>query len=63
MHPLLNTTRRTLATNESVYPEGAIYDFSRGMWRRPDGAICDDDEQQPRTKKNDLETGEDQKGQ
>lgn len=63
MHPLLNTTRRTLAHGDAAYPQGATYDFRSGVWTGPNGPLCDDDERQMVSKKNDLETGEDQKGQ
>jgi hypothetical protein len=63
MHPLMKTTRRTLANNPSAQPEGADYDFAAGLWVLNGGALCDDPRQMPASKKNDLETGEDQKGQ
>ena len=63
MHPLLSTTRRSSALCDNAYPQDAAYDFRSGMWTGPSGAICDDADRKMASKKNDLETGEDQKGQ
>ena len=63
MHPLMRTTRRTTAQPDGVRPEGATYDFHQGMWLRPDGPLCDSPDCMSTTKKADIETGEDQKGQ
>ena len=63
MHPLFQTTRRTPVSPEGLRPQDADYDFAEGVWRDAKGPLSDDDERIPRTKKADLETGEDQKGQ
>lgn len=63
MHPLMQTTRRTAADPELGRPNDAAYDFSSGMWTGSKGPLCDDPEHIPQSKKNDMETGEDQKGQ
>ncbi len=44
-------------------PEDAEYDFAGGVWRSKDGLISYDSRYGRQTKKNDIETGEDQKGQ
>ncbi len=62
MHPLLSTVRRSKAAPH-VRPTDAIYDVPLGMWLGPEGPVSDDPRRMPDTKKNDLETGEDQKGQ
>jgi len=62
MHPLLSTVRRSKAA-PNVRPTDAIYDVPSGMWTGPNGPASDDPSRMPDTKKNDLETGEDQKGQ
>ena len=63
MHPLLETTRRTAVRPERVLPESAVYDFNKGIWVGPNGPLCNDPENIPATKKEDIEVGEDQKGQ
>lgn len=63
MHPLMKTTKRSLIDYNAAYPINAEYDFSHGVWRGENGLICDDESQIPQSKKFDLETGEDQKGQ
>lgn len=63
MHPLLHTTRRTRAQPNGVRPVNATYDFLGGLWISPEGPLCCDPSHIPMSKKNDIETGEDQKGQ
>ena len=63
MHPLLMTTRRSAVDLDAAYPHGSNYDFVSGVWQGPNGLVCDDVSLTPQTKKADLETGEDQKGQ
>lgn len=63
MHPLMKTTRRTAARPNGIRPADATYDFASGMWSNADGPLCDDVRRMPDSKKNDVETGEDQKGQ
>lgn len=41
----------------------AQYDFAAGVWRSTDGLTTFDSRYRTQTKKADLETGEDQKGQ
>lgn len=63
MHPLLQTTHRTASTPSVGQPTNATYDFISGMWEGPNGPLCDDPNHRPQSKKADMETGEDQKGQ
>ena len=63
MHALLKTTRRTLAQPHGVRPKNAAYDFEKGIWEGDFGPLCNDSNYIPQSKKNDIETGEDQKGQ
>jgi hypothetical protein len=63
MHPLLKTTVRSTVLVETVYPIGAEYDFASGVWQGSNGPVCEDKSTMPMSKKCDLETGEDQKGQ
>ena len=62
-HPLLATVRRTRADTGAARPHDAIYDFVGGIWIGPEGPLCDDPLHIPVSKKDDIETGEDQKGQ
>lgn len=62
MHPLLSTLVRSKATPD-VRPSAAEYDVASGLWMGVNGPVSDDPNRMPDTKKNDLETGEDQKGQ
>lgn len=62
MHPLLSTLHRSKAALENPQIE-ADYDVRSGMWMGTDGPVADDPNSMQSTKKNDLETGEDQKGQ
>ena len=43
-------------------PEGAIYDAERGYWTQEGAPLFIVDGIRPHTKKEDLETGEDMKG-
>lgn len=63
MHALIRTTRRTLAQPNGVRPSNARYEFTKGLWIGPDGPLYRDPDQMPQSKKADIETGEDQKGQ
>lgn len=63
MHPLLRHARRSLVNGEAVRPTNAIYDYVQGLWNGPNGPLCDDPPNLPQSKKFDVETGEDQKGQ
>ncbi len=63
MHPLLKTTRRTPAQPHGVRPKDATYDFEKGIWCGANGPICNDSSYIAVSKKCDIETGEDQKGQ
>ncbi|MFP1133140.1 hypothetical protein [Asticcacaulis sp. W401b] len=44
-------------------PDHARYDLSSGLWRGDNGLLAYDPETETNTKKMDIETGEDQKGQ
>lgn len=63
MHPLIDTARRTKIDLQAVRPATARYDFAAGMWEGSSGPLCDDPNHIPQSKKADMETGEDQKGQ
>ncbi len=63
MHPLMKTTKRSPVDYTVAYPYDAKYNFTLGVWTTENGLLCDDDSRTPQTKKFDLETGEDQKGQ
>lgn len=63
MHPLLRTARRTKIDVEICRPAAATYDFAGGVWRDVDGLLSNRPDQIPQTKKFDVETGEDAKGQ
>ena len=66
VHPLLkNASTYARPAERDLSPEGCVYDFAIGAW-----VVCSTGElfietaggQKPRTKKQDVETGEDQKG-
>lgn len=63
MHPLLASARRTPIDEKAARPKGATYDFASGVWHSQSGPLIVDPDSLPRTKKFDIETGEDQKGQ
>ncbi|MDB5801744.1 MAG: hypothetical protein JWL63_2683 [Rhodocyclales bacterium] len=62
MH-ILERTAKPTKLNEERSPEGAVYCFEAGVWRGAEGLITYDPRHGKATKKNDVETGEDQKGQ
>ncbi len=62
MH-ILHRLAKTTPLNSNRLPDGADYDFVAGVWRRDGQVIALDPENQVTTKKADVETGEDQKGQ
>ena len=61
MH-ILQRIAKTTKVNGSGVPSNADYDVVAGVWRGQEGLIAFDPESEMTTKKNDLETGEDQKG-
>ena len=61
MH-ILQRIAKTTKVNGSGVPSNADYDIVAGVWRGQGGLIAFDPESEMTTKKNDLETGEDQKG-
>lgn len=64
MHILQRLAVRTPSRDEIPMPRGARYDFLGGVWRDQDeAALALDPRTDQRTKKMDVETGEDQKGQ
>ncbi len=63
MHPLLALARRTPINERAVRPTEATYDFVSGLWYGKGGPLADNPDELPSTKKFDVETGEDQKGQ
>jgi hypothetical protein len=61
-HPLIATAIRK-PRNAPIMPAGAKYDVPTGCWLLNDAPLVTTEAgQAPVTKKNDLETGEDQKG-
>lgn len=62
MH-VLHRLAKTTPLNSNTAPEGAYYDFVAGVWQREGRAIALDPNNKVTTKKADIETGEDQKGQ
>jgi hypothetical protein len=62
MH-VLQREARTTELRKIEGPDDAVYDFASGVWRSKEGLIAYDSRYGRQTKKNDLETGEDQKGQ
>ncbi|WP_333897145.1 hypothetical protein [Brevundimonas aurantiaca] len=64
MHILQRLALRTPARDETPMPPGAHYDFADGVWVGASGEILAlDPRTDQQTKKMDVETGEDQKGQ
>lgn len=63
MHVLRSFALESVARDETPLPEGATYDARLGAWRGKSGLLAYDDMTDSVTKKNDYETGEDQKGQ
>lgn len=61
MH-ILQRKAKTYRANGDGQPKDAVYDFLAGVWRSQNGVVAFQDGAPPSTKKNDLETGEDQKG-
>jgi hypothetical protein len=62
MH-ILQKTAKTSEIKEIQSPGGGYYNFEAGVWIGGDGLIAYDSQNQIVSKKNDIETGEDQKGQ
>lgn len=63
MHILQINAKKTKII-ETIYPDNAIYNFIEGVWRDNKGGLVTYDIRRPMcTKKEDIETGEDQKGQ
>ena len=63
MHILRRTAVASVARDETPMPADAAYDTAIGVWRGADGPLALDPAFERSTKKNDVETGEDQKGQ
>lgn len=63
MHVLQKLALRT-PRNATTLRQDSEYDTVRGVWLLPEGSLVADDPDEERTsKKNDVETGEDLKGQ
>lgn len=62
MHILQRLAKKSVK-NDDLLPSGAHYDFASGAWYRDGRMIALDPGDQPTTKKGDIETGEDMKGQ
>lgn len=63
MHVLKAGARRSQTREAPPLPDGATYDEALGAWRGTAGLLAYDPDQERVSKKNDVETGEDQKGQ
>lgn len=63
MHILRSRALESVARDETPMPEDAKYDVRAGVWRGDSGLLAYDVKQESITKKNDVETGEDQMGQ
>ncbi|WP_017958501.1 hypothetical protein [Rhizobium leguminosarum] len=63
MHVLLTTALVSTVRDEIPLPEGAKYDVALGAWRGDSGLLAFDPDTDRVSKKQDVETGEDQKGQ
>ncbi len=66
LHPLLARAHRYSRKVVDLHPSGCSYDLLVGAWRKQEsGALAVElpGRQRPQTKKMDIETGEDQKGQ
>lgn len=61
-HILLATAVRTPHQSMPKIPVGAHYDSARGYWLYRGLPWAESQDLMPFTKKNDIETGEDQKG-
>lgn len=64
-HPLLRRAQKYVRSEIDLAPAGCWYDAAIGAWRfneTGDLWVDTSDRNGPRTKKNDIETGEDQKG-
>ncbi|BCH19975.1 hypothetical protein [Mesorhizobium sp. L-2-11] len=61
MH-ILQAKAKKCQANGNGQPKDATYDFMAGVWRNHKGLVAFQDGNSAVTKKNDLETGEDQKG-
>jgi hypothetical protein len=61
MHILERLAKKT-KINGFGLPREAAYNFEAGAWIGQNGLVSLDPENEMTTKKNDLETGEDQKG-
>ena len=61
-HFLIARATRTTVRDTPLVPEDARYDARRGFWVRNDEPWVLADDVMPLTKKNDIETSEDQKG-
>ncbi|ENZ83252.1 hypothetical protein [Caulobacter vibrioides] len=63
MHVLRGYALESVARDETPLPTGARYDVGLGAWRGEKGLLAYDAMTDRLTKKHDIETGEDQKGQ
>ncbi|WCK21760.1 hypothetical protein [Agrobacterium tumefaciens] len=63
MHILRTTALGSTVRDETPMPEGAKYDVTLGAWRGDKGLLAYDADTDRVSKKQDVETGEDQKGQ
>jgi hypothetical protein len=63
MHPLRKNAVASPRRDHPPLPDDARFDSVAGVWRTERGLLADDKEFDRTSKKMDLETGEDEKGQ
>ena len=61
-HIMIEKARRTRSRAAPSMPEGALYDSESGVWRLNGRLVARDPAFGISTKKADIETGEDEKG-
>jgi hypothetical protein len=59
---ILQTKAKETRANGNGLPSAASYDFEAGLWRNDEGVVAFQKGNEVLTKKADIETGEDQKG-
>lgn len=62
-HILINLARRTRFRAQPEMPPEATYDLMLGVWKLPWSMLARDPDFENVSKKKDIETGEDNKGQ
>lgn len=62
MHILIQKARRATSPKSPLVPEGSTYDAKAGLWSLNGTLLVEFPNDARSTKKQDVETGEDQKG-